>query len=97
MKTIDLRLDARKKVAQLSAALHDTHYLDSPTAGLAAYHAARACIEAQTRVGFERRFEACRKACKQFRVMVTSYSDDRTGQFVRIHIPTKNIELILGC
>jgi hypothetical protein len=94
VQTIDLRAGARNKIKRLTEALHDTGFIVN-TSGLAAYHAAHECVVAQMRVGFERRFYACRKACKHFRVTVSSISDE-TGQFVRIHVPTKDIELILG-
>jgi porphobilinogen deaminase len=97
MQTIDLRGPVRGKLKKLDEALHDTAIFNHDgLAGLRAYHAAKECIAAQTRVGFERRFAACRKACKQINVMVTPFTDQRAGQFVRIHIPTKNMEIILG-
>lgn len=93
-ETIDLRF-ASQKAAKLLDAIRDTAHIQNGATGLAAYHAAKKAISAQTRVGFERRLSTTKAAMKQFNVIVgTAVIDDM--RLVRIHVPAKRLDVILG-
>ena len=62
--------------------------------GLAEYEAARLVINANRRVGTDRRAAAMRKALKQFDVQVSWHPGDINGP-IRIYAPSKGAELII--
>lgn len=92
--TIDLRF-ASQKTAKLLDAIRDSAHIQNGATGLAAYHAAKKAVTAQTRVGFERRLATTKAALKQFNVMVGQIEIDGI-RLVRIHVPTKRLDVILG-
>jgi hypothetical protein len=75
--------------------IEGTNHVGGAFAGLAAYHAAKAVVNANRRVGTARRANAMRKALKQFNVMV-SYDTASINGPIRLFVPTKRAELILN-
>jgi len=81
------------KISQVYAILQGAHVIsDNPLTG---YHAARACMNGNRKVGVERRFAAIRAVTKNFRVMV-SIVDDEQGfrNSVRLYRPDTKQEFI---
>jgi hypothetical protein len=95
--TIDLRTMARGKGKALTAALEPAVLFTPSSAGLTAYHAAKAILAANTRVGFSNRFQAIRKALKQFSCTMGPLMEDgrETGD-IRIHIAQTSTDIIVG-
>jgi hypothetical protein len=83
---------ALSKIEQVTRLLKGSHVMgDTPNTGLAAYHDAKACVNAMRRVGWERRFTIIRQHTKNYRVMV-SLNDNG----IRIYRPDTQQEMILS-
>lgn len=79
------------KVAQISGILKGCHVMgDTPQLGLAAYHDAKACVNAMRRVGWDRRFRVIRDRTKNYRVIVSL-----TDGGIRLFRPDTRQELVL--
>lgn len=81
------------KVGELTKLLTGAHVMgDNAMAGLAAYHAAAACINATRKRGVGAQFTAIRQALNSYRVVVSLADDDR----IRIYRPDTGQEMFLG-
>lgn len=81
------------KISQVDKLLQGAHVMsDSP---LTAYHAAKACIDSNRKVGTDRRFAAIQDATKNFRVMVAIVDNGRgTRDAIRLYRPDTQQEFI---
>jgi hypothetical protein len=80
------------KVAVISGILKGSHVMgDTPQLGLAAYHDAKACVNAMRRVGWDRRMNMIRKHTKNYRVMVAL-----TDGGIRLFRPDTKQEIVLS-
>ena len=81
------------KVGELTKLLKGAHVMgDNASTGLAAYHAAAACINATRKRGVGAQFIAIRQALNSYRVVVSLADDDR----IRIYRPDTGQEMFLG-
>lgn len=81
------------KVGELTELLKGAHVMgDNASTGLAAYHAAAACINATRKRGVGAQFTAIRQALNSYRVVVSLADDDR----IRIYRPDTGQEMFLG-
>ena len=79
------------KVSQVTDILKGAHVMgDTPQQGLAAYHDAKACVNAMRRVGQDRQFREIRQVTKNYHVIVSM-----TPEGIRIFRPDNKAELIL--
>ena len=95
MMTIDLSNGAKGKKATLSAFLDNLSHVSSCAPGLEAYHAARATVNGNLRVGIDRRYGAVRKALKNFNVTVSISRSPSGDNTIRLHSAIKGIEIFL--
>jgi hypothetical protein len=92
--TIDLEF-TRNKTSKLVAFLDGLLHIESSAPGLASYHAAKAIVHGNMRVGIDRRLNAVRKAVKQFNVTVAIMPRSDGNRTVRLHSAIKQIEVLL--
>ncbi len=82
------------KTKEVMALIDGTNHVGGALAGLAAYHAAKAVVNANRRTGTLRRANAMRKALKPFMVML-SYDPATINGPIRLFAPSSKRELIL--
>lgn len=85
---------AKSKVSQMTEFLKPAYHFETgPRADLGIYHAAKAIINANRRVGTDRRASEMRRLLKPFNIML-SYQPSINGP-IRLYSPDTNSEWIM--